>query len=62
MERNAWGNIQIMPPTGGLTGTRNSDLLTDVNLWARRYGRGLVLERGGSARQVLVQHQDQPQE
>lgn len=43
-ERSADGDIQIMPPTGGLTGKRNSDLVTDVNLWARRDGRGLVFD------------------
>ena len=44
IERNARGDIQIMPPTGALTGKRNSDLLTDLNLWARRDGRGLVFD------------------
>jgi Uma2 family endonuclease len=44
IERNARGDIQIMPPTGGLTGKRNSDLLTDLNIWARRDGRGLVFD------------------
>lgn len=44
IERNAQGDIQIMPPTGGLTGKRNSDLITDLNLWARRDGRGLVFD------------------
>ena len=44
IERNARGDIQIMPPTGGLTGKRNSDLITDLNLWARRDGRGLVFD------------------
>ena len=43
-ERSAEGDIQIMPPTGGLTGKRNSDLVTDVNLWARQDGRGLVFD------------------
>ena len=44
IERNARGDIQIMPPTGALTGKRNSDLLTDLNVWARRDGRGLVFD------------------
>jgi Uma2 family endonuclease len=44
IERNARGDIQIMPPTGGLTGKRNSDLLIDLGNWARRDGRGLVFD------------------
>lgn len=44
IERSAKGDIQIMPPTGGLTGKRNCDLVTDVNLWARQDGRGLAFD------------------
>ena len=44
IERTAEGDIQIMPPTGGLTGKRNCDLVTDVNLWARQDGRGLAFD------------------
>lgn len=44
IERNAQGDIQIMPPTGGLTGKRNSDLIIDLGNWARRDGRGLVFD------------------
>ncbi len=44
IERNARGDIQILPPTGGLTGKRNSDLTTDLGNWARRDGRGLVFD------------------
>jgi Uma2 family endonuclease len=44
IERNAQGVIQIMPPTGGLTGTRNSDLIVDMGTWARKDGRGLVFD------------------
>jgi Uma2 family endonuclease len=42
IERNARGDIQIMPPTGALTGHRNADLLIDFGQWARADGRGLV--------------------
>lgn len=44
IERNARGDIQIMPPTGGLTGRRNTDLIIDLGNWARRDGRGLVFD------------------
>ena len=42
IERNADGEIAIMPPTGGETGRRNSDLVTDLNIWARGDGTGVV--------------------
>ena len=44
IERNARGDIRIMPPTGGLTGKRNSDLIIDLGNWARCDGRGLVFD------------------
>jgi Uma2 family endonuclease len=44
IERTARGDIQIMPPTGGVTGRRNSDLNAEVNLWARRDGRGVAFD------------------
>lgn len=44
IERNARGDIQIMPPTGALTGHRNADLLIDFGHWARADGRGLVFD------------------
>ena len=43
-ERTAKGDIQIMPPTGGVTGRRNCDLIIDVGLWARQDGRGVVFD------------------
>jgi Uma2 family endonuclease len=44
IERTARGDIQIMPPTGGVTGRRNSDLNAELNLWARRDGRGVAFD------------------
>jgi Uma2 family endonuclease len=44
IERDANGDIEIMPPTGGETGRRNSDLITDLNIWARQDGRGVVFD------------------
>jgi len=44
IERSAGGDIRIMPPTGGITGKRNSDLNTDLNLWARQDGRGVAFD------------------
>ena len=47
IERNADGEIAIMPPTGGETGRRNSDLITNLNIWARRDGTGVVFASAG---------------
>lgn len=44
IERDADGEIAIMPATGGETGRRNSDLITDINIWARRDGTGVVFD------------------
>jgi Uma2 family endonuclease len=43
-ERNAHGELIIMPPTGGETGRRNSSLITDVNLWNRQTRLGQVFD------------------
>jgi len=44
IERSAEGDIQIMPPTGGATGKKNSDLIIDLGNWARDDGRGVVFD------------------
>ncbi len=44
IERTPKGDIQIMPPTGGVTGKRNCDLIVDVGLWARQDGRGVAFD------------------
>lgn len=44
IERSAEGEILIMSPTGGETGHRNSDLVTDLNVWARRDQTGIVFD------------------
>lgn len=40
IERRADGEIIIMPPAGGETGYRNSELTAQLAVWARRDGRG----------------------
>jgi hypothetical protein len=35
IERNADGTIIIMPPTGTLTGEKNSEIAVDLGLWKR---------------------------
>ena len=41
-EMTSQGNLMIMPPVGGLSGRRESDLNADVQIWNRRTGLGLV--------------------
>lgn len=40
VERDADGTIHFMPPTGGLSGNRNADLITDFVVWNRRQKAG----------------------
>ena len=43
-ERNANGEIIIMPPTGGETGRRNSDLMIQLGIWNRQTKLGQVFD------------------
>jgi Uma2 family endonuclease len=44
IERNAKGEIIIMPPAGGETGSRNSVLNARLYNWASKDGRGIVFD------------------
>ncbi len=44
IERTAEGEIIVMPPTGWETGDRNSELTTQVRLWAKADGRGTATD------------------
>jgi len=44
LERTATGELIIMPPTGGETGKRSSDLTTELNLWNRRTQLGVTFD------------------
>jgi Uma2 family endonuclease len=44
IERTAEGEVLIMSPTGGETGHRNSDLVVDLGIWARRDQTGIVFD------------------
>jgi len=41
IERNATGEITIMPPTGSETGNRNFDLIVQLGIWTRQNGTGI---------------------
>jgi Uma2 family endonuclease len=44
IERDATGKLIVMPPTGGRTGKRNADLITDLNIWNRQTKLGVVFD------------------
>jgi Uma2 family endonuclease len=41
-ERNTKGELIIMSPVGGVSGNREANLITEVNLWNRQTGLGYV--------------------
>ncbi len=43
-ERTAHGELIIMPPTGGETGRRNSNLIIDIGIWNRKTQLGQVFD------------------
>lgn len=46
-ERNAQGDVIIMPPTGGLTSHRNLDITCQLGLWSRKTKLGKAFESSG---------------
>lgn len=44
IELNAEGKLILMPPTGTTTGWRNSEIIFQVNLWAKQDGTGLCFD------------------
>lgn len=42
LERTAKGELIIMPPVGGISGNREADLITDLNVWNRQTKLGIV--------------------
>lgn len=44
LELTAEGELIIMPPTGGTTGSRNADITFQITLWAKKDGTGLSFD------------------
>ena len=44
LELTQTGELIIMPPTGGESGIRNSDITTDLNIWNRQTKLGKVFD------------------
>ena len=47
IERNANGDLVIMPPTGGNTSRRNSEVSADLVIWNRKTKLGVVFDSSG---------------
>ena len=50
LERNANGDVVIMPPTGGDTSRRNAEIIVQLGVWARRDGSGVLFDSSGGFR------------
>lgn len=44
IERNAQGELELMPPTGDDTSSKNFDIITDLGNWVRSDGTGVGFE------------------
>lgn len=44
IERNRFGEISIMPPTGSETGNRNFNLAVQLGVWAEEDGTGICFD------------------
>ena len=44
IERNAEGDVLIMPPAGGESGSRNAELITQLRVWAKRDSSGVAFD------------------
>ena len=47
IERTAEGDLEIMPPTGGETSDRNSEINMQLRQWAKRDGTGVAFDSNG---------------
>lgn len=44
VERDAFGNVFLMPNTGGVTGIKNSEIIVDLGIWNRKAKLGKVFD------------------
>ena len=44
LERNAEGDIKVMPPTGGETGNRNAEITGQLVIWTKQDGTGAAFD------------------
>ncbi|BAQ65063.1 Uma2 family endonuclease [Geminocystis sp. NIES-3709] len=46
-EKNAYGDIVIMPPTGGLTSNKNLKIIQQLANWTDKNGKGIAFDSSG---------------
>lgn len=44
LEKNAKGELEILPPTQPITGSQNANLTADLTIWTRGDGRGVAFD------------------
>jgi Uma2 family endonuclease len=47
IERNAHGELIVMPPTGGETSEQNAEITMQLRVWAKRDGTGTTFDSSG---------------
>lgn len=47
IERNAQGELIVMPPTGGATSEQNAEITMQLRAWAKRDGTGMAFDSSG---------------
>jgi Uma2 family endonuclease len=52
IERNAQGELIIMPPTGGDTGERNAEIIVQLGTWAKVNGDGATFDSSSGFRLI----------
>lgn len=50
IERNAEGELIIMPPAGGETSQRNAEIIVQLGSWAKQNGEGVTFDSSGGFR------------
>ena len=50
IERNARGEVIIMPPAGGETSQRNAEITMQLRMWAKENGTGATFDSSGGFR------------
>jgi Uma2 family endonuclease len=47
IERNAHGELIVMPPTGGATSEQKAEITMQLRAWAKRDGSGVAFDSSG---------------
>lgn len=50
LERNAQGELIVMPPAGGESSRRNAEIVIQLGIWTKRNGEGVIFDSSGGFR------------